>query len=303
MNKKMIIGLFSVLFIAIATIGTVAYFSKSFTSDANAAVAASFEVDAVNSKGETIGNGQFELGGKLYPGMPEVEAYSFQIKKNNTDVPVEYSVNLITSGELFTGNSPVRLTLKRNIDNQWVDVDYSQTFTPQNDIESYKIVVDWPHGNNDIAYQGKTGNVKLSVVATQVDAVEEPEEPTGPPYFTGEVAFKATPNGSTRTTTNKEVNFHVNDKGFRVIEVLMGDGNAEFEKKVGKVTVTEELVNGNKFFRVITENEYYASPTQIWRSSVANLDLETEGVAKFPAALGKYLTIESQALYNWLKSN
>ncbi|MBS4171684.1 hypothetical protein [Bacillus sp. FJAT-49736] len=171
MKKKSIISLLSVFIIVIAMVGTSAYFSKNFSSDNNTAKAADFDVEVVNSEGKAIGNAQFSLGDKLYPGMEPVEVYSFQIKKNHTELPLEYKVNLIPSGDLFPqdNSSPVKVTMQRNIDNQWVNVDYSTTFKPENAVESYKILVQWPHGDHDIDFQGKTGNIKLDVTATQVD--------------------------------------------------------------------------------------------------------------------------------------
>ncbi|MEH7123056.1 hypothetical protein V7149_17185 [Bacillus sp. JJ1503] len=181
MKKKISLSLFAVLFVAIAIMGTVAYFSKSFTSDSNTATAASFEVDAVNADGTTIGNGEFNLDGKLYPGMKTIEAYSFKINKNNTEVPVEYKVNLTPSGDLFPegGGSPIAISMQRELDGRWVEMDYSSAFKPDYDTESFKIYIDWPHGDNDIDFQGKTGNIKLEVVATQVDG-EETGGPTDP---------------------------------------------------------------------------------------------------------------------------
>ncbi|MFD2442831.1 hypothetical protein ACFSO7_02325 [Bacillus sp. CGMCC 1.16607] len=301
MKKKIGFSLFAVFLVAFSIMGTVAYFSKSFTSDGNVAKAASFEVDTVNSQGTTIGNAQFNLSEKLYPGMDTVEAYSFSINKNNTEVPVEYKVNLTPSGDLFPQGSttPVVLEMKRKIDNNWVKVDYTNTFKPASEKEEFKIYVSWPHGNNDIAFQGKSGNIKLEVVATQVDKEVVPEEPAGPPYFTGAVEFKATPNGSTFKTTNKEINFYKNAQGFRVFEILMGSGTGTFEEKVGKVTVTEEIVNGITYYRVITAKEYYASPSQIWRARAENVDTSKQGTVKFQATLAPYLLIESDAFYKW----
>ncbi|MFD2442867.1 hypothetical protein ACFSO7_02510 [Bacillus sp. CGMCC 1.16607] len=171
MKKKLIISLFSVFVLAIATMGTVAYFTKSFQSDQNIAKAAVFNVDVVDSSEKTIGNSQFDLNEKLFPGMDPVEVYSFQIKKNDTEVPVEYKVNLTPSGDLFPqdNRSPVKMTLKRNVNNDWVEVEYSTNFKPENATESYKIFVSWPHSDHDIDFQGKTGNIKLEVTATQVD--------------------------------------------------------------------------------------------------------------------------------------
>ena len=299
-KTKLIMSTFAVLVLAIVTIGTVAYFMKSFESNDNTTTAASFDVDVVNAGGQTIGDREFNLGDKLFPGMDKVEAYSFQINKNNTELPVEYNVNLTASGDLFPSdmNSPIVLALQRNIDGGWIDVDYSTTFRPENAIESYRILVDWPHGDNDINFQGKTGNIKLEVVATQVDAELDPE-PEGPPYFTGEVVFKATPNGTTRRTTNKELGFYVNDEGFRVIEVDMGNGTGDFETKIGNFTITEEIHSGSPYFRVITDNEYYASPTSPWRVNPESIDTSKAGTVLLQMSNKPFLSIESDALYNW----
>lgn len=163
--------------------GTVAYFSKSFKSDSNRATAASFEVEAVNAQGKVIGDAQFDLDEKLYPGMKPAEVYSFSINKNNTEVPVQYKVNLSPSGDLFPadGSTPIKLTMQRNMNGNWTDIDYNSEFKPEATAESFRISVEWPHGNNDIAFQGKTGNIKLEVVATQIDAEEEQGEPQPEP--------------------------------------------------------------------------------------------------------------------------
>ncbi|MEH7123014.1 hypothetical protein V7127_07130 [Bacillus sp. JJ1773] len=183
MKKKIGLSLIAVIFVAIAVMGTVAYFSKSFTSDNNTATAASFEVEAVNSEGTTIGDAQFNLDGKLYPGMKPVEVYNFSINKNNTEVPVQYKVNLNPSGDLFPedGTTPIKLTLQRNIGGDWSDIDYQTEFKPEADVESFKILAEWPHGDNDISFQGMTGNIKLDVVATQIDDEEETTEPEPEP--------------------------------------------------------------------------------------------------------------------------
>lgn len=143
--------------------------------------------------------------------------------------------------------------------------------------------------------------MKLEVTATQVDPEEEPEEQEVPPYFTGEVAFKATPNGSTRKTNNKEVNFSLNNEGYKVIEISMGDGTGDFEDKVGNVKVVEYKENGTVWYRVYTDNEYFASNSQLWR--VSSVDTSVEGIVRLAKINGPYLSIESKALYNWFTSN
>ena len=170
-SKKIVVGLIALVFIAIAVMSTVSYFSKQFVSDNNVITSEKFSVNAVNSAGETIGNAQFSLGDKLYPGMEAIEAYQFSIKKNDTTLPVEYKVNLTPSGELFPAgiNSPIVLTLQRNENNAWVDINLTNTFKLENETDSFRILVSWPHSSNDIAFQAKTGNIHLEVVATQVD--------------------------------------------------------------------------------------------------------------------------------------
>src|SRR5690606_35517810 len=107
---------------------------------------------------------------------------------NNTELPLEYVVQLNKSGDLFNEGTPVILTMERNIDGNWVEVDHNLTFRPSSDVESFRILLDWPHSDNDTAYQGLNGTLKLEVIANQVD----PVEPSGPPYFTGAIEFKAT---------------------------------------------------------------------------------------------------------------
>lgn len=170
-NRKLVIGLVALVFIAMAVMSTVSYFSKQFVSDNNVITSEKFSVNAVNSSGETIGNAQFSLGDKLFPGMAPIEAYQFAIKKNDTTLPVEYKVNLTPSGELFPAgiNSPIVLNLQRNENNAWVDINLTNTFKLENETDNFRILVSWPHSSNDIAFQAKTGNIHLEVVATQVD--------------------------------------------------------------------------------------------------------------------------------------
>ncbi|WP_409271442.1 hypothetical protein V1499_18345 [Neobacillus sp. SCS-31] len=296
MKKKLAFSLFTLILVAIAVIGTSAYFSKSFSSNNNLAHAAKFNVDVVNAQGQAIGNGQFNLGEDLFPGMDPIEAYSFNINKNDTKLPVEYKIDLSTTGALFpeNGSSPVNIKMQRNVDNNWVDFDYSKAFKPEKDSESFKILVEWPHGTNDIAFAGATGTVNLQVTATQVD------KPAPPQPSKNIVTFKATPNGPTRTTTFKQINHYKNNQGFKVIEIKV-EGTGEFERNVGNLTVTGELLNGTTYYRVITDKEYFASSTQSWRSN--NVDTLVKGTVLFKGANGPYLSIESNELYDWWMNN
>ncbi|GGA64580.1 hypothetical protein [Ornithinibacillus halotolerans] len=299
MKKKTILIVLITAVLTFSVSMTVAYFTKKFTSDNNIVTAATFDVDVVNSNGQTIGNADFDLEEDLYPGMDPKEVYSFQINKNNTELPVAYSVKLNPSGALFPadGSSPIQLKLERNVDGDWVPVDFDTNFRPDYDSEKFRILVGWEHSENDIDFQGATGNIALEVVATQVDPEEEPE---GPPYYTGEVIFKATPNGSTRTTTDKEVNFYVNDDGYKVIEIYMGEADGVFEEKVGDIRVVEDA---DGWLRVYTEHEYFASESQMWRVKASSVDTSVEGIVRLNKTLGPYLSIESNALYDWFIEN
>ncbi len=293
-----VIGL--VLFLA-AIAGTTAYFSKSFSSK-NTAIAASFDVDVVNEDGTKIGDGQFNLDEELYPGMDTLEAYHFEIRKNNTSLPTEYHVNLEGSGGLFpsSGDSPISLTLEKKNGDKWEVIDHQSSFKLDQDTEQFRILVDWPHGDNDIQFQGKKGNIKLEVIATQVDEEEEPE---GPPYYTGAIEFKVTPNGKTFKTADKEVNFYV-ENGMKVIEVYMGEEDEEFKEKVGDLRIVESVDdNGETWYRVYSENEYFASENQMWRVRDSSVDASTNGVLLFDKTLAPYLSIESQVLYDWFLAN
>lgn len=298
MKTKLSLSSLALLLIATAIFGTVAYFSKSFTSTGNTVQAAKFNVNAVNESGETIGDGQFSLGENFYPGMDPVKVYAFEIQKNDTEVPVTYQVDLIPSGKLFpaNGNSPIVLSLERKVNGEWKEIDHTSTFKPTVDNEQFRIFARWPHGDNDINFQGKTGNLKLKVVATQVDEEE------GPPFYTGSIAFKATPSGDIRTTANKEVKFYKNDQGNKVIEVKMGDGNGEFEKKVGNFTITESQEGGNTWYKVVTDHEYYAGP-KVWKLTADRVNTSQAGVIDFRKDTNVYLTIESQQLYKWFTGN
>src|SRR5690625_3038257 len=170
--KKKALWLIATSMLLIAAIsGTTAYFTKELSSDNNVATAAAFDVDVVDADGNTIADGQFHLDGDLYPEMETIVAYQFDIQRNNTELPFEYSVDLAANGELFPedGSSPIALTLQKQEGDSWVDVDYNSAIIPEGDIESYRILVDWPHGENDIDFQGLTGTLALNVVATQID--------------------------------------------------------------------------------------------------------------------------------------
>lgn len=211
MLKKKALWLIAATLLVVAAIsGTTAYFVKEFTSDNNTATAATFDVDVVDADGNTIADGQFNLDGELYPGMDTIVAYQFDVMRNNTELPFEYTVDLTGSGGLFPedGSSPIALTMQKQDGDDWVEVNYDGAIVPEADVESYRILVDWPHGDNDIDFQGLTGTLTLNVVATQVDMPVVPEE-------TGEVhvmLYKDSTSSSNRIEFDNLTNYYLKSK-------------------------------------------------------------------------------------------
>ena len=115
MKKKAVFLIVSAIFVIAAISGTTAYFVKEFTSDDNVATVATFDVDVVDADGNTISDGQFNLDEDLYPGMDTLVAYQFDVLRNNTELPYEYSIDFSQRGELFPedGNSPLVVTMQK----------------------------------------------------------------------------------------------------------------------------------------------------------------------------------------------
>lgn len=141
------------------------------------------------------------------------------------------------------------------------------------------------------------------VLVTNINNLEEIEKAyKALPYYTGEISFRATKNGSLRTTTHKEIKFYLNDEGFKVIEVLMGEENGDFETKVGNFSITESIISTGTRYRLVTEKEYYASISQTW--SASTVDTSTAGKLVFKGTLANVnISIESVELYNWFINN
>lgn len=258
MKKKPLFIVISVILLAVIISGTIAYFSMEFSSDENTATAATFDVDVVNADGETIGDAQFDLDEKLYPGMETREVYTFDINKNNTEVPLEYSVNLTPSGDLFPsdGSTPIELKMERLIDGNWTTVDHSTQFRPENDTESYRILIDWPHGDNDIEFQGTTGNISLEVVATQVDdfvidlELGNVEFINSTPIRSGSVVFEIINNGSQLEGTSVRIDRRVQNDWVRVITInnsTIQEGSREYS--------APRLNDLGRYYRITIEYE------------------------------------------------
>lgn len=175
----MLVGL---LAMTIGIGGTIAYYSKVFTSNDNLIRATIFDV---GSDGTLDGDAQFDLTGQpLSPGA-ERDIYEFRINKNNTETALKYELLVEGLGELFEdvgGNkSPVGLKLFRQAGKEWAEVDLDMEITDPDPVENFRIGVKWDHQDDyDIDYQGKVGKVNIKLVAKQVEEAGEPVEPIEP---------------------------------------------------------------------------------------------------------------------------
>lgn len=184
MDKKKRLSIFLILTLALLlALGTIAYYTKTFTSDNNKVRAARFEVD---SNGTLDGNERFDLTGEpIYPGI-EREIYEFEIDKKQTEVPVKYDITVTPYDELFEavsdGDSPVSIKVLRKVGEDWIDIGGLDNveIIPENNVEKFKIWINWNHSDYDIKYQGKSGKIMINVVATQIFGDTEPEEPADP---------------------------------------------------------------------------------------------------------------------------
>lgn len=181
MSKKrlMIIMLVAILAFTLG-MGTIAYYTKTFTSSDNIVRAARFEVDSNGTLDEDV---EFDLSGDpVYPGI-EKDIYEFEINKKKTEVPVEYKIKLTPSEDLFESiegkASPVDLYLYRQVGQGWKKVGGVEevVVTPNQNLEKFKIGLEWKHSDEiDILYQGKTGKIAIQVIATQTDGDIDPPE-------------------------------------------------------------------------------------------------------------------------------
>lgn len=183
-TKKKLSLLLIVVLVLSLTLGTLAFYRKTFTSDNNKIRAARF---TVHSDGTLDGDEKFDLTEEpIYPGV-ELEVYEFKIDKTGTEVPVEYKITVTPYDELFApvseGNSPVNLTVLRKVGEEWVDIGglNEVVVAPDNDIEEFRIDLKWDHSDYDIEYQGKPGKVRINVEAEQVNGELQPGDPEPDP--------------------------------------------------------------------------------------------------------------------------
>src|SRR5690625_1773132 len=121
LKKKLLWLIAATVLMIAATSSTVAYFTKEFTSDNNVATAAAFDVDVVDESGNTIDDWKLNVDVEQYRGMDTIVAYQFDVKKNNTGLPYEYTVDLSGSRGRYPddGSSPIALTMQKQEGDDW----------------------------------------------------------------------------------------------------------------------------------------------------------------------------------------
>ena len=180
MKKRNMLTLMLIAILAIALgLGTMAKYNKSMWSGENKVRAARFEV---SSNGTLSKQGEFDLSeDPIYPGYENEKVYEFEIDKKNTEVPVRYNIGIEANGELFEaveeGNSPVVMTLYREIGDNWEPVENELEINPvEKDVEKFRIGLKWNDSDYDILYQNKSGNITINVLAEQVQGNPGPGE-------------------------------------------------------------------------------------------------------------------------------
>lgn len=237
-------------------------------SDAKTAAVAQGLVDAANAKVTAVKNIKADYDTATWDGIISAQQLLVDQKKNN-EVRAEEVIELI---ETLPAVNLVKVTDKEEIEKAR---------------EAYNLLTE----------EQKNLVTNVAKLVAVEEALKKAIEQA--PIYTGKVEFKATPNGSIFSTTKKEINFSMDDKGKKLIKISMGDGIETFEKKVGNFTITEETFNGKPFYRVITEHEFYASTKEAWRVAPDAVDVTKVGTVRFNKTGGPFLSIESNEFYKW----
>lgn len=255
-------------------LGTMALYTRTFTSNNNVVGTAKFKV---SSNGTLDGDGKFEvLGDRLFPGA-DLDVYDFQIDKRDTEVPVKYTVSVTPVGDVFGERagypSPLKLTVLRETENGWVDIGGLNNIEiiPEKDkqVENFKIHLEWPHNNEgDIYFEDLGGSIHINVVAQQI--VEEEGEPDpGDPEPEPTIKVKAY--------------VDINNLSVRYIDVevenIEGADQFEIEYKVGDINprtvVTEKTKMG------APRQELPAVPRKVAKGDIRIFDEEGNFLYEF----------------------
>lgn len=196
--KKFIYGFALVGMLAFGIIfGTFSKYHFETSSPVNHVNAAKFVINTNLNASRT-----FTID-SAYPGMP-TQYYSFYLQ-NKAELPVKYTINLLTGGDLFQyPNSPVTATLQRLEDGAWVNVTSTYLIDQaQGDdfayesYHNYRVAISWPletAGFNDTVLQGLQGTFQVTVNCEQADMTNVANHHN---VVYGDVNFKYVANSTT----------------------------------------------------------------------------------------------------------
>lgn len=180
MNKKLIIGLLLIGVLAFgAGIGTMAYYTQTFTSTNNTITTANFVVEE-----EGILSESFTVDGTFAP--DDTGTANFSLDNTGSEVAMEYIMTVVTrklteetldQDYLFREGTPVVLSLVKFVDGveqvvyENIPLGEELHFPAGNGESEYGIKYSWPwvtDGVDDKAFAGDTGVIDLQVEARQL---------------------------------------------------------------------------------------------------------------------------------------
>lgn len=176
-NKKLL----SVLLIGILAftlgIGTMALYTRTFSSDNNAVKTSKFKV---SSNGTLDDETKFNVL-DLRPGV-DIDVHEFVIDLHDTEVPVKYDLSVLPEGAVFrsrNGNpSPIELTIFRKVDGEWTSLNGLDNIEiiPEKRVEEFKLNLTWPHNDEiDADFEDLSGHINIRVIAQQIEDAKEVE--------------------------------------------------------------------------------------------------------------------------------
>ena len=195
LSKKGLLSLALAGSLAFGTMmGSLAYYQSTITSGGNDITAATFNITSDLKTG--LEEKSFTIE-KAAPGRNGF--FEFYVDKTGADFPVEYTVKVSRENPdgdtdedltdyLFRDGTPIALSLQRSSNGAYVDLvnftradqEISFTLNPAEfDKEAFKLLWNWAYeteGVTDIDFAGDVGNLRVEVVAKQLQDNQNPPE-------------------------------------------------------------------------------------------------------------------------------